>query len=72
VATNVFVYYDVFEQALALENAGAMLKSEGLILTNDRLPEVPSGSIHLAGITIVPYDLPGSSAREAVSWYQKQ
>ena len=41
VGTNIFVYYDAFEQTLALENAGAMLKPGGLLLTNDRLPEVP-------------------------------
>jgi len=29
---------------LALENARAMLKPGGLLLTNDRLPEVPGGS----------------------------
>ncbi len=29
VATNIFVYYDPFEQSLALENAGAMLKTGG-------------------------------------------
>ena len=40
VGTNIFVYYDAFEQMLALENAGAMLKPGGLLLTNDRLPEL--------------------------------
>jgi hypothetical protein len=71
VGTNVFVYYDAFEQALALENAGAMLKSGGLLLTNDRLPAVPGGSMRLAGVTVVPYDSPGVSARQAIGWYQK-
>ncbi len=72
VGTNIFVYYDVFEQTLALENAGAMLKPGGLLLTNDRLPAVPGSSMRLAGITVVPYDSPGVSARQAVGWYQKQ
>jgi hypothetical protein len=40
VGTNVFIYYDAFERSLALENAGAMLKRGGLLLTNDQLPEV--------------------------------
>ncbi len=43
VATNIFVYYDAFEQALALENARAMMKTGGLLLTNDKLPEVAGG-----------------------------
>ncbi len=72
VGTNIFVYYDAFEQALALENAGAMLKSGGLLLTNDRLPTTPGSSMQLAGITIVPFDAPGASARQAVGWYRKQ
>lgn len=72
VGTNIFVYYDSFEQALALQNAGAMLKPGGLLLTNDRLPVVPGSSMQLAGITVVPYDAPGVTARQAVGWYRKQ
>jgi SAM-dependent methyltransferase len=72
VGTNIFVYYDAFEQALALENAGSMLKPGGLLLTNDRLPAVPSGSMRLDGITVVPYGPPGVTAVQAVGWYRKQ
>jgi hypothetical protein len=72
VGTNIFVYYDVFEQALALENAGAMLKPGGLLLTNDRLPEAAGSSMRLAGVTVVPYDSRDVSARQAVGWYRKR
>ena len=72
VGTNIFVYYDAFEQALALENAGAMLKPGGLLLTNDRLPVVAGGAMQLAGVTVVPFDSPGVSARQAVGWYRKR
>lgn len=72
VATNVFVYYDAFEQALALANAAAMLKPGGLLLTNDRLPVAAHGAMRLAGVTEVPFDVPGASARQAVGWYQKK
>jgi SAM-dependent methyltransferase len=72
VGTNIFIYYDPFEQMLALENAGAMLKPGGLLLTNDRLPEVPGGSMRLAGTTDVPYDSRDASAHEAVGWYRKR
>jgi hypothetical protein len=72
VGTNIFLYYDAFEQSLALENAGAMLKSGGLLLTNDRLPEVPGGSMRQAGITDVRYDDKDASAHDAVGWYRKQ
>jgi hypothetical protein len=66
-----FVYYDAFGQTLALQNAGAMLKPGGLLLTNDRLPVAPGGSMQLAGITVVPYDSPGVSARQTVGWHRK-
>lgn len=72
IATNIFVYYDAFEQALALENAGAMLKPGGLLLTNDRLPISPAGPIRLAGLTDIALDNPGSTAHQAMGWYQKQ
>ena len=72
VGTNIFVYYDAFEQALALENAGAMLKRGGLLLTNDRLPAIPGGSMRLDGITVVPYGPTGVTALQAVGWYRKQ
>jgi hypothetical protein len=71
VGTNIFVYYDAFEQMLALENAGAMLKPGGLLLTNDRLPERAEGSIHLAGVTEVPFDVGGVKAPDVVGWYQR-
>ena len=66
VGTNIFIYYDAFERSLALENAGAMLRSGGLLLTNDRLPEVPGGSMRQAGLTDVPYN------HDAVGWYRKR
>jgi SAM-dependent methyltransferase len=72
VGTNIFVYYDAFEQMLALENAGAMLKSGGLLLTNDRLPEVPGGTMRQAGVTDVRYGDQDASAHEVVGWYRKQ
>jgi hypothetical protein len=66
VGTNIFIYYDAFERSLALENAGAMLKQGGLLLTNDRLPEIPGGSMRQAGLTHV------RSNPDAVGWYQKR
>lgn len=72
VATNIFVYYDAFEQSLALENVAAMLKPGGLLVTNDRLPESAASPLPLAGVTVVPFESPGISARLAVGWYQKR
>jgi hypothetical protein len=72
VGTNIFVYYDAFQQALALENAGAMLKPGALLLTNDRLPAVPGGAMRLDGITVVADGPPAVSAPQAMGWYRKQ
>lgn len=71
VGTNIFIYYDEFQQKLALENAGAMLKPGGFLLTNDRLPELPGGLMRLQGITVVPDPTGAEGAGLAVGWYQK-
>jgi hypothetical protein len=77
VATNIFVYYNSFEQSLALENTGAMLKPGGLLLTNDRLPTYPGGSMRMVGITVVPFgggenETGGKNPSQGVAWYGKQ
>ena len=38
VATNVLVYYDTFEQALAVGNMASMLREGGLLVTNQPVP----------------------------------
>jgi SAM-dependent methyltransferase len=72
VGTNIFIYYDSFQQSLALENAGAMLKPGGLLLTNDSLPEARGGSMRLAGISVVHYETAGADSPVAVGWYRKK
>jgi hypothetical protein len=49
VATNIFVYYDVFEQSLALTNVQAMLRPGGFLLSNNALLELPSSRIRSRG-----------------------
>jgi SAM-dependent methyltransferase len=72
IGTNIFLYYDTFQQTLALENIGAMLKPEGLLLTNDSLPEVPGGTMRQAGMTTVRYNGSDARAFEAVGWYRQK
>jgi SAM-dependent methyltransferase len=38
VATNVLIYYDSFEQALAVSNIASMLRGGGLLMTNQPVP----------------------------------
>ena len=71
VATNVFVYYDVLEQVLALANVRAMLRPGGFLLSNNALLELPSSGMRSAGYVTVEY----SDIRDDgdhVVWYQAQ
>ena len=71
IGTNIFLYYDNFQQLLALENIGAMLKPGGLLLTNDKLPSGPGSSMRQAGMTVVRYNGDDPGAIEAMGWYRK-
>jgi predicted TPR repeat methyltransferase len=42
IATNVFVYYDALEQALAMSNVEAMLKPGAFLLANFSAPPLTS------------------------------
>ena len=71
VATNVFVYYDVLEQVLAMANVRAMLKPGGLLLSNNALLELPASGMRSVGYLTVEY----SDIRDDgdhIVWYQAQ
>ena len=74
IATNILLYYDVFEQSLAGINIAKMLRPRGFLLTNDRIFELPSTPLSGIGFTDVTYfALPGVGNTGArVIWYQKQ
>jgi hypothetical protein len=57
VATNVLVYYDVFEQSLALSNIAAMLRPGGLFLSNQVVQPLPLIPMELLGHADVPMEL---------------
>jgi hypothetical protein len=68
VATNVLVYYGVFEQALALSNVASMLREGGVFLTNNAVfptpPMRPSADYLKVAHTPARYD--------ELFWYQRQ
>jgi SAM-dependent methyltransferase len=74
VATNVLLYYDVFEQSLALSNIASMLRPGGLLLTNTRLVELPGVAMTSVGYTDTVYtSLPGvGETGDRMYWYQRQ
>jgi hypothetical protein len=74
IATNILLYYDVFEQSLASINIASMLRPGGFLLTNNRVFELPDGPLSGAGYADVTYmSLPGiGDTGDRVIWYEKQ
>jgi hypothetical protein len=55
IATNVFVYYDRVQQALAMIGVSNMLRPGGFLLSNNALVEVPSIGLKSVGYTKTLY-----------------
>jgi SAM-dependent methyltransferase len=73
IATNILLYYDVFEQSLAMANVARMLRPGGVFLTNDRLFELPASPLRPVGATDVAYlEQPGTAVKgDRISAYQR-
>jgi hypothetical protein len=70
VATNIFVYYNIFEQCLALANVGDMLKPGGFLLSNNALLELPTHTLHSVDYQTVVYsDRPDDG--DHIVWYRR-
>jgi hypothetical protein len=74
IATNILLYYDVFEQMMASANIAHMLRPGGFLLTNNRIFELPGSPLAGAGYADVTYmSLPGiGDTGDRVIWYQKE
>jgi len=70
IATNILVYYDVFEQSLALTNVEAMLRPGGFLLSNNALLELPASGMHSIGYDTVIYS-PKPNDGDHIVWYQR-
>jgi hypothetical protein len=71
VATNVFVYYDILDQALAAANVEAMLRPGGYLLSNNALLELPASRLRSEGYLTVEYsDRPDDG--DHIVWYRRQ
>jgi hypothetical protein len=55
VATNILIYYDVFEQSLALLNLERMLRPGGILLSNNGLLELPFSRVRSIDYLTVVY-----------------
>jgi hypothetical protein len=75
IATNVFIYYDVFDQALALANVEAMLKPGALLLANFVAPTLKSvalGPVETTTTVYAPGGATGERLLDFVVSYQAQ
>jgi hypothetical protein len=74
IATNVFIYYDVLEQALAMANVEAMLKPGAFLLANMSAPRLTSVTLRPVETTRTLYTR-ASGAREDILdfivWYRR-
>ena len=71
IATDILVYYDVFEQSLALANISRMLRPGGLLLANVALFELPALPIGSIGFSDVAY-LETPEIGDRLVWYQRK
>jgi SAM-dependent methyltransferase len=75
IATNVFIYYDVLEQALAMSNVEAILKPGALLLANVSAPNLTSVTIRPVDTTTTVYTRARGANENVVDfivWYAKR
>ena len=71
VATNILVYYDRFQQALAMSNIARMMGTGGIFVSNTLLPATHDERLKYLGGRSVTYAQDGSYGDDIVV-YQKQ
>ncbi len=71
IATNVFIYYDVLEQALAMSNVEAMLRPGGFLLANVSAPNLTALTIRPVETTTTLYARAANeNIRDFIVWYR--
>ena len=70
VATNILVYYDTFEQCLALANVARMTAVGGLFLANNSVLELPGSALRSVGYKTVVFS-EASDDGEHVIFYRR-
>jgi hypothetical protein len=72
IATNILLYYGVFEQWLALANVAKMLRPGGVFLSNNPVLELSAISMRGVGYTDVVYFTERRRPGDRLFWYQRQ
>ncbi|PWT83459.1 MAG: hypothetical protein C5B57_06795 [Blastocatellia bacterium] len=71
IATNVFIYYDEFEQALAMSNVEAMMKPGAFLLANFSAPNLTSVTMRPVETTTTLYARAvNENIRDFIVWYR--
>ena len=70
ISTNVFCYFDSFEQLLAMANTQSMLRPGGFLLSNNVMPLLPAIPMSLAGSHLISYS-DRLNDGDVVLWYQR-
>jgi SAM-dependent methyltransferase len=72
IATNVFIYYDVLEQALAMSNVETMLRPGGFLLANFSAPKLTALTIRPVETTTTLYARAANeNIRDFIVWYRR-
>lgn len=71
IATNVLVYYDRFQQALAMANIARMLNHGGIFLANNVLPAQHSSELEYLGRRTTPFTPSGAYGDDVVVYRRK-
>ena len=71
IATNVLVYYDRFQQALAMVNIARMLNHGGIFLANNVLPAQHGGELEYLGRRTTSYTPSGAYGDDVVVYRRK-
>lgn len=70
IATNILLYYDTFEQSLAMLNVQKMLRPGGFLLSNNALLELPFSRVRAVDyLTVIYSDRPDDG--DHIVWYQR-
>jgi chemotaxis methyl-accepting protein methylase len=71
VATNILVYYDRFQQALAMTSIARMMRPGGVFLSNTVLPAQRPSALEYLGRRSVTYSASGGYGDDIVAYRRK-
>lgn len=72
VATNILVYYDLFQQALAKAAIAHMMNPSGVLVVNHALPKEPVGALEYLGRRSVSYSSSGAFGDDVVVYRRRK